>query len=113
VRINGDTAAVVDDSHAPIREQRDQDRVGVTRHRLVDGVVDDLLHQVVQSARSGRADVHAGALAHSLETLENLDLVGSVLALLLLLGGCGALGVGGAPGCRFRLVSRGFRRHQR
>ena len=57
--------------------------VGVERHRhlgrmagerLVDGVVDDLVHHVVQArAVVGVADIHAGALAHRVEALEDLD----------------------------------------
>ena len=42
--------------------------------RLVDRVVDDLVDHVVQpGAVIGVADVHAGALAHRLEALEDLD----------------------------------------
>ena len=53
-------------------------RVAVAGQRLVDGVVDDLLDEVVQAALAGRADVHAGALADRLEPLEHLDRAGVV-----------------------------------
>ena len=53
-------------------------RVAVAGERLVDGVVDDLVDEVVQTARAGRADVHAGALANRFESLEHLDLVRAV-----------------------------------
>ena len=44
--------------------------VAVAGQRLVDGVVDDLEHHVVQTgAVIGVADVHAGALAHRIEAL--------------------------------------------
>ncbi len=79
VHVDRDAATVVDDAHRAVRQDRDDDRVAVAGERLVDGVVDDLVHEVVQTARSGRADVHAGALAHRLEALEDLDLVGAVL----------------------------------
>ena len=46
----------------------------VAGQRLVDRVVDDLPDEVVQAALAGRADVHAGALAHRLEALEDGDL---------------------------------------
>ena len=52
--------------------------VAVAGEGLVDGVVDDLVDQVVQAARTGGADVHAGALAHRFEAFENLDVVGAV-----------------------------------
>ena len=48
-------------------------RVGVAGQRLVDGVVDDLVDQVVQAALAGRADVHARPLAYRLEALEDGD----------------------------------------
>ena len=50
----------------------------VAGHRLVDGVVDDLVDHVVEPGRAGGADVHAGALADGLEALEHLDRVGAV-----------------------------------
>ncbi len=89
VRVDGDAAAVVDHAHAAVGEKGDEDRVGVAGQRLIDGVVDDLVDEVVQSAGSGRADVHAWALAHGLESFEDLDRVGAVLTgLLLLRCGC-------------------------
>ena len=71
--VDGDAAAVVADAHAAVGQDRDVDRVAVAREGLVDGVVDDLVDQVVQAALAGGADVHAGALADSLETLEDGD----------------------------------------
>ena len=47
-----------------------RDFLAVAGERLVDGVVDDLEHHVVQAgAVIGVADVHAGALADGLEAL--------------------------------------------
>ena len=70
MHVDRDAAAVVDDPDAAVGEQGDLDAVGVAGHRLVDGVVDDLLDQVVQAALAGRADVHAGPLADRLEALR-------------------------------------------
>ena len=53
-------------------------RVAVAGHGLVDGVVDDLVDQVVQPADTGGADVHAGALADGFEPLEDRDRTGVV-----------------------------------
>lgn len=80
VHVDRDAAAVVDDGQAAVRAHDDLDVVAVARERLVDGVVDDLVDQVVQAARPRRADVHAGALADRLEALEDLDLVRAVVA---------------------------------
>ena len=53
---------------------RDANVVRESGERFVDRVVDDLVHEVMQSALGCRSDVHAGAFANRLETLENLDL---------------------------------------
>ena len=71
--VGRDAAAVVLDPHAAVGEQGHHDPVAVAGQGLVDGVVDDLPDQVVQTALAGRADVHAGALADRLEALEDLD----------------------------------------
>ena len=65
-------------SHPPSGSSATSMSCAVPGHGLVDGVVHDLVDQVVQPGRTGRADVHAGALAHRLEALEHLDRVGSV-----------------------------------
>ena len=52
--------------------------VTVTGQSLIDGVIHDLVHQMVQTPLAGRADIHTGALAHSLQTFQDLDLAGVV-----------------------------------
>ena len=78
VRIDRNAAAVVDDATPAVGQQRDVDTRRVARQRLVDGVVDDLVDEVVQTRRTGRTDVHTGALAHRLKTLENGYVLGAV-----------------------------------
>ena len=78
VHVDGDAAAVVGDRDAVVRVQHDLDRVAVAGERLVDGVVDDLVDQVVEAALAGRADVHAGSLADRLEAFEDGDVGGLV-----------------------------------
>jgi hypothetical protein len=70
VLIDRDTAAVVLHPDAAVGQQRDLDGVAVAGQRLVDGVVHDLVDEVMQSSRTGRADVHSRALADGLKTLE-------------------------------------------
>ena len=53
--------------------------VAVTGQRLVDGVVHDLIDQMVQAALAGRADIHARALAHRFQAFQDLDLTGVIL----------------------------------
>ena len=78
VHVDRDAAAVVDDGDRAVCAQGDRDVVGVAGHRLVDGVVDDLVDQVVQTPLAGGADVHARALANRVEALEDLDVSGVV-----------------------------------
>ena len=69
-----DAAAVVEHRDRVVGVDGDDDVVAVAGQRLVDRVVDHLEHQVVQAgAVGGVADVHAGALAHRLQALEDLD----------------------------------------
>ena len=63
--------------------------VAVACERLVDGVVDDLVDEVVEPAGPGRPDVHARPLANRFEALENLDVISAVCRLLLGLRGFG------------------------
>jgi hypothetical protein len=58
--------------------QDDANAVAVAGQRLVDGVVDDLVDEVVKPSRPGGADVHAGAFANRFEALEDGDVLGAV-----------------------------------
>ena len=53
--------------------------VAVTGQRLVNGVVHDLVHQMMQTALTGGADIHTRALAHRFQTFQHLDLAGVIL----------------------------------
>ena len=73
--VHRDATAVVDDGDRVVRVDRDGDLGAETGQRLVDGVVDDLVDEVVQAHHAGRADVHAGALANRLQALEDGDVL--------------------------------------
>ena len=75
---DGDAAPVVDDGDGAVGVNRDVDARAVAGQRLVDSVVDDLVDEVVQATQPRRADVHARALAHGLEALEDGDVLGVV-----------------------------------
>jgi hypothetical protein len=49
--------------------------VAPTRERLVDRVVDHLEHEMVETSRACRADVHARAEPDRLQALENRDVL--------------------------------------
>ena len=74
----GMPAPVVHDRHRAVLVQGDQDGVAVAGHGLVDRVVDDLVDQVVQTAKVGGADVHPRPPAHRLQPLEGLELGGGI-----------------------------------
>ncbi len=82
VLIDRDAAPVVDDGDGAVDVQGDVDLVAEAGQRLVDGVVDDFVDEMMQPGRTGRPDVHRGPLAHRLETLEDLDLVGRIIVLV-------------------------------
>jgi hypothetical protein len=52
-------AAVIAHATTAVGEDRDIDSRAYTGHGLIDGVVDELSNQVVQSRWTGRTDVHA------------------------------------------------------
>ena len=81
VHVDRDAAAVVDDRDAVVLVDRHVDVVAVAGERLIDGVVDDLVDEMVQAALARAADVHARAHADGLEPLEDLDLLGAVVGL--------------------------------
>ena len=99
---------IVGDLDAAISQHPDVDLGRVACHRLIDGVVDHLPHQMVQATFPGGPDVHAGPLTDRLQPLEDLDGVGAVGGGGLLLRGrhgrAGLLdlptgGESGRPGC--------------
>ena len=71
--VDGDASAVVSDGGGVVGVQAHVDRVAVAFQGLVDRVVDDLPEAVHEAPVVGRADVHAGALAHGLEPLEDRE----------------------------------------
>jgi hypothetical protein len=79
MEVDGDAAAVVADLQATVVEDADRDALGMAREVLVDRVVDDLPHEVVQPAAVGRSDVHRRTLPDALEPLEDADVLRAVL----------------------------------
>jgi len=49
-----------------------------TGEDFVDGVIDDLIDEMVQPARGHIPDIHRRPPADSLETLENLNIFGAI-----------------------------------
>ncbi len=92
-----DSAAIVLNRDRPIGIELDQDPVAMAGQRLVDRIVADLEHHVVEARPVvGIADIHAGAFAHRVEALEDLDLVGAIVVLIGIF--CHAPHIGHATG---------------
>ena len=79
VLVDGDAATVIDDRNGVVGVDRHLNLGAETGHGLVDGVVNDLPHQVVQTAGARRADIHARALTDGFETLEDLNFAAIVI----------------------------------
>ncbi|WTQ63347.1 hypothetical protein OG851_00605 [Streptomyces sp. NBC_00161] len=62
LHLDGQAPPVVRDANAAVRGDRDVDGVGVAGKVLVDGVPDDLVHQLMQAALAGRAMYMPGRL---------------------------------------------------
>ncbi len=72
-------AAIVVHGAGPVRVQRHVDAVGMAGQRFVHRIVHHFIDHVMQArAVIGVADIHAGALAHGIQALEDLDAVGAV-----------------------------------
>ena len=72
---HGDAAAVVGDGDGVVRVDRDRHGRAEAGQGLVDRVVHDLVHEVMQTADARRSDVHAGPFAYGLETLQDGDVL--------------------------------------
>jgi hypothetical protein len=91
--------AIVGDGAGTVRKEGDVNATASPRHRLVNGVVDKLVDEVVKPPRAGGPDVHAGSVTDRFETLEDCDVLG-VIAIRRV----GVVGFGIAhSSCRSRL----------
>ena len=69
-----DAAAVIRDGGRAVGVERDRDRVAIPGKRLVNRVVDDLIHHMVQPRPViGIADIHPGPLTHGFKATQHLD----------------------------------------
>ena len=71
--VDRNSAAVVDDRDGIVLMNRDIDFGAIAGKGLVDGVVHNLIHKVVQTTRTRRTDIHAGAHTHGFKALEDLN----------------------------------------
>ena len=72
--IHRNTTAIVGNGDGIAGIDGDGDMLTVARQRLIDGIVHNFVHQMVQTRGGGGADIHTGTLADSFQALQNLDL---------------------------------------
>src|SRR4029078_12429732 len=78
---NGGATAAVDDRASAVWLQGYDDVIAVALQRLVDAVVDHLVDEMVEVAKAGRTDVHAGPAANRLAPLKTRDVFGVIAQL--------------------------------
>ena len=75
VQAHGKPASIIPHLNGAILMQDDLYLSTITRQRLVNGIIYDLIYAVVQAVDIGGADVHAGPLAYGLQPFQHLYLV--------------------------------------
>ncbi len=99
--VDRDTPAIVDDGDGVVGMDRDVDLCRVAGERLIDGIVDDLINQMMQALLARGADVHGRTKAHGGESFEHRDVFAGVVS-----GGRRRGGRGGCGGDVFRHAVR-------
>ena len=79
VDLDRNAAAIVTDGDGSVGVNGHLDARAVAGQMLVDGVVEHFKDAMVEATLIGVADVHSGALANSLQSLQLVDLGGTVL----------------------------------
>ena len=78
VEVHGNASPVVHYSNRVIRVDRQVDLAAVAGQRFVNGIVDNLVDQMMKAARGSRTDIHTRTLPYRLESLENLNRVRAI-----------------------------------
>ena len=73
------SSTVILDADDVARQQVHQNLGTMTCKDLVDCIVHNLIHQMMQTLWSGGTDVHTGTLAHRVQSLQDLNITGIIL----------------------------------
>ena len=82
VHVDRDAAPVVEHGHRAVLVDSYVDFRSEASHRLVDRVVDNLVHALMKAANGRAPDVHAGALPDSFQAFQDLNLGGIIFLYL-------------------------------
>ena len=75
----GDSTSVILNGARAVLIDVDVDLIRKSCHGLIDTVVHDLVHKVVETSGIGTADIHTGSLPYGLKTFQNDDAVRTVI----------------------------------
>ena len=81
VNTTRNTATVILHGYAVIRVKRDLYALTAAGQCLVDGVIDNFIHQMVKTARRGRPDIHTRSLSDGFKSFQYLNLTFVINAL--------------------------------
>ena len=73
VDVHGNTAAIVDYRYRVVNVNSAVDLVAMTSQGFIDGIVHNLINQVVETSLAGGADVHGWPLPNGLQAFKNFD----------------------------------------
>ena len=85
--VHGNTTAIVDDSDGIVDVDDDFDLFGVAGESFVDGIVYDLVDEVMQSHLTRGPDVHCGTEANGFKAFQDLDVFAGVAVVIAVHGG--------------------------
>ena len=83
VNIDRNAAAIVSDRYRPVLVQLHLDNITMPGKRLINRIIDNLIDHVMQPGTIIRvADIHAGALANSVQTAQHLNRICAIIGFI-------------------------------
>jgi hypothetical protein len=76
--IRGNTPSVVLYTHGIVGMYDHIDVPAISCQGLINGIIHDLVHEVMETLHADVPDVHGRALSHRFQTFQYLDTVGTV-----------------------------------
>ena len=53
--------------------------IAETSQSFIDGIIYDFIDKVMESSEGSGANIHSGSLTNSIQSFQNLDLIGTIL----------------------------------
>ena len=76
--IHRDAAPIIHHGHTAVSVDDDVDAAAGTHQRFVNGIIHNLIHEMVKRFQIGPAHVHTGSAADGFQPLQHLDIFGTV-----------------------------------